>query len=184
MRDTIQRFLYLIIHFKISGDFFFTFLIIIIIILFNTAKKLEMNRDGKIVSSVSPSLVTSGVLKLHHQQQSSPLQRHDTVSCWMDIVAGTDPTGRPVETFLRVGQDATIVIRVRQQGKNTKKKLQSTACNRCNWIVSYLHRSMKDILAICFQVGTGNRIPFTITCKSAHAASSYFFLSSYLSFLF
>ena len=80
-----------------------------------------MNRDGKIVSSVSPSLVTSGVLKLHHQQQSSPLQRQDTVSCWMDIVAGTDPTGRPVETFLRVGQDATIVIRVRQQGKNTKK---------------------------------------------------------------
>ena len=114
-----------------------------------------MNRDGKISSVMGPSLVTSGVLKLNHQQ-SSPLQRQDTVSCWMDIVAGTDPTGRPVETYLRVGQDATIVIRVRQQGKNKVQEkcklllLLLLPMHRCNRIISHhLHRSMKDILAIC-----------------------------------
>lgn len=87
------------------------------------------NRDAKI--SAPPSLVTSGVLKLMHHgpsattnakplpqpQQQQPQQ--DTVSCWMDIVAGSDPLGKPVETFLRVGQDATIVVRVRQTGNNT-----------------------------------------------------------------
>ncbi|KZS07864.1 Uncharacterized protein APZ42_028203 [Daphnia magna] len=72
------------------------------------AKKLEMNRDTKIPSS-PPSMVSSVALKL----LPAPKQR-DAITCWMDIVAGTDPTGNPVETYLRVGQEATVVVRVRQ----------------------------------------------------------------------
>ena len=34
----------------------------------------------------------------------------------MDIVAGTDPNSRPNDSFLRVGQEATLVVRVRQIG--------------------------------------------------------------------
>lgn len=105
-----------------------------------------MNRDGKI--SAPPSLVTSGVLKLHHQQPSSSgvEMKQETVSCWMDIVAGTDPTGRPVETFLRVGQDATIVIRVRQQGKKEgeKKTKYLLLLPIGNWIVRPLHSSKHE----------------------------------------
>lgn len=89
-----------------------------------TAKKMEMNRDAKI-SSPPASMITSGVLKLNHGPSPSPppssssssLPQQETVSCWMDIVAGSDPLGKPVETFLRVGQDATIVVRVRQTGR-------------------------------------------------------------------
>lgn len=77
------------------------------------AKKLEMSRDSKISSS-PPSMVTSGALKL--LPAPTPKQR-DAVSCWLDFVAGTDPTGNPVETYLRVGQEATVVVRVRQTGK-------------------------------------------------------------------
>lgn len=77
----------------------------------NVAKKLEMNRDTKIPSS-PPSMVSSVALKL----LPAPKQR-DAITCWMDIVAGTDPTGNPVETYLRVGQEATVVVRVRQTGK-------------------------------------------------------------------
>nr|CAH0103652.1 unnamed protein product [Daphnia galeata] len=73
------------------------------------AKKLEMNRDSKIPSSSSPSMISSGALKL----LPAPKQR-DAITCWMDIVAGTDPTGNPVESYLRVGQEATVVVRVRQ----------------------------------------------------------------------
>lgn len=76
----------------------------------NVAKKLEMSRDSKISSP--PSMVTSGALKL----LPAPKQ-HDAITCWMDIVAGRDPTGNPVETYLRVGQEATVVVRVRQTGK-------------------------------------------------------------------
>ncbi|XP_057365003.1 uncharacterized protein LOC130685690 [Daphnia carinata] len=72
------------------------------------AKKLEMSRDSKISSP--PSMVSSGALKL---LPASAKQR-DAITCWMDIVAGTDPTGNPVETYLRVGQEATVVVRVRQ----------------------------------------------------------------------
>jgi hypothetical protein len=77
----------------------------------NSAKKLEMNRDSK-TPSASPSMVSSGALKL----LPAPKQR-DQITCWMDIVAGTDPTGNPVESYLRVGQEATVVVRVRQTGK-------------------------------------------------------------------
>lgn len=71
-----------------------------------------MNRDGKISSP--PSMVTSGALKL---LPAPAAKQRDAITCWMDIVAGTDPTGNPVETYLRVGQDATVVVRVRQTGK-------------------------------------------------------------------
>lgn len=57
-------------------------------------------------------MVLSGALKL----LPVPKQR-DQITCWMDIVAGTDPTGNPVEGYLRVGQEATVVVRVRQTGK-------------------------------------------------------------------
>ncbi|XP_046646453.1 uncharacterized protein LOC124336716 [Daphnia pulicaria] len=73
------------------------------------AKKLEMNRDSSKTPSASPSMVLSGALKL----LPAPKQR-DQITCWMDIVAGTDPTGNPVEGYLRVGQEATVVVRVRQ----------------------------------------------------------------------
>lgn len=36
----------------------------------------------------------------------------------MDIVPGTDPTGKPMDSYLRVGQDATVVVRVRQSGES------------------------------------------------------------------
>lgn len=88
------------------------------------AKKLEMSRDGKISSSL-PSMVTSGALKL--LPAPTPKQR-DAVSCWLDFVAGTDPTGNPVETYLRVGQEATVVVRVRQTGK----------------LMSYTHKTYKS----------------------------------------
>ena len=48
-------------------------------------------------------------------QQVEP-QPVNAVSCWMDIVAGTDPNSRPNDSFLRVGQEATLVVRVRQIG--------------------------------------------------------------------
>ena len=70
-----------------------------------------MSRDSKISSP--PSMVSSGALKL----LPAPAKQRDAISCWMDIVAGMDPTGSPVETYLRVGQEATVVVRVRQTGK-------------------------------------------------------------------
>lgn len=109
-----------------------------------TAKKMEMNRDAKI-SSPPASMITSGVLKLNHGPAPSPLPplsssstssslpQQETVSCWMDIVAGSDPLGKPVETFLRVGQDATIVVRVRQTGREFS--IFSSSSFSYNWIV-------------------------------------------------
>ena len=106
---------------KISNPPFFFLFLFVRLCLFreNPAKKLEMNRDSKIPSSSSPSMISSGALKL----LPAPKQR-DAITCWMDIVAGTDPTGNPVESYLRVGQEATVVVRVRQTGKRNKHTLQ------------------------------------------------------------
>jgi hypothetical protein len=92
----------------------FLFFVFVRLCLFReiSAKKLEMNRDSSKTPSASPSMVLSGALKL----LPVPKQR-DQITCWMDIVAGTDPTGNPVEGYLRVGQEATVVVRVRQTGK-------------------------------------------------------------------
>lgn len=66
----------------------------------------------------APTLVTSGALKLLPAPTGQQSAKRDTISCWMDIIAGTDPMGRPIETYLRVGQEATVVVRVRQTGNN------------------------------------------------------------------
>lgn len=88
-------------------------------------------------------MVTSGALKLLPPPLAN--KQRDAITCWMDIVAGTDPTGNPVETYLRVGQDATVVVRVRQTGKimyrhykkdmNMKQKRNYIEKNIHNWVV-------------------------------------------------
>ena len=46
------------------------------------------------------------------------VQKEEKVSCWMDIVSGDDPNNRPIDEYLTVGQEATLVIKVNQLGNN------------------------------------------------------------------
>ena len=48
---------------------------------------------------------------------AAPPPAKESVTCWMDIIAGTDPNSRPVENYLTVGQEATLVVKVRQPGQ-------------------------------------------------------------------
>ena len=46
-----------------------------------------------------------------------PFSNQERISCWMDIVAGSaDADSRPVDSFLRVGQQASLVVKVKQAG--------------------------------------------------------------------
>jgi len=62
-----------------------------------------MEEVGK--SRELPAVISSSTLHI---------QIEEKVSCWMDIVSGDNPNNRPVDTYLHIGQEATLVVKVHQ----------------------------------------------------------------------
>ena len=63
--------------------------------------------EGSKKSTEKPAIISSSTLHI---------QREERVSCWMDIVSGDNPNNRPVDTYLHIGQEATLVVKVHQPG--------------------------------------------------------------------